>query len=452
MPLLTMKLSAIEQSSRLRTLYTQLCFCFAASNDDIQARVVERLRQGLTVLTESLPWLAGQVIEQDGNYKIAPLRGLPGLTVKDLTSDASFPTMQELREAGYPFSMLDEKTICPRNTLSDGPGEDENQPYPVMLLQVNFIQGGILLAILACHSTLDIVGEALMIRLLSQACHGTHFAEEVIANCNLDRQNIIPLLDIEEGKSNEPNSAPKPTSDVVSSPKLATPVAPKLEWAYFKFGKQALVELKKYVTSTLPDSTPFVSTDDCICTVLWQSLARVRLARLDTEARITFSRQVNVRKYMDIPDTYPGNVVSAVADSLSLVELTSSFLGDIAAKLREHLDPQVLVYILRATATEAKRQSEKSQSSGGREKKRDRENTITMSSWSKVSCHDVDFNLGLGPPVAVRRPKFTPIEGVVYLLPKGSDGDILAALCLREEDMIGLRKDIEFCRWAEYIG
>lgn len=450
-----MRLSAIEQTRRLKTIYTQLCFCYDFPRGSTQAHAVERLQQGLRTLTDTVPWLAGQVVEHEGQFVIVPFHDLPSLSVKDLTHETFVPTMQELRDAGYPFSMLDEKLICRRSSLSDAPGEDGSQPYPVMLLQVNFIHGGILLTILACHSTMDIVGQALMIRLLSQACHGIPLPKEVVMNCNSDRESLIPLLDDNdnEDKTSKSDAVLKAqTTDVTPSPKVPQSIIPKLEWAYFRFIKSALVTLKEELTTTLPESTSFISTDDCICALLWQSLARIRLGRLASGTQLRFSRQVDLRRYMDIPDTYPGNVVSAVASSLSLAELTSSSLGTLASKLRALLVPDDMVHMLRTAATDARNPAKQEHAAGEDGKKRDRENTITMSSWSKVSCHDVDFNLDLGMPVAVRRPKFTPIEGIVYLLPKGPDGEILAGLCLRDEDMEGLRKDSEFCRWTEYVG
>lgn len=447
-----MKLSPLEQSSRLRTIYTQLCFCYAAPYGYEQAQIVERLVLGLSTLTEAIPWLAGQVVEQNGGFSVVPFQDLPQLTVKDLTLESSVPTLRQLENAKFPFSMLDEKLFCPRSTLSDGPGEDEKQPYLVLLLQVSFIKGGIILAILACHSVMDIVGQVQIIRLFSQACHGTPFSDETIADCTLDRENLIPLLDTNE-KDEKFNAAPARAAPAISLPTPTVPITlPQYEWAYFRFDASALGELKDLITTTLPEPTSFVSTDDSICALLWQCLAHVRLARLHPATPLHFLRQVDVRKYMGIPDTYLGGMVTSVTTSFTLGEVASTSLGALASSLRALLDPPSLVHSVRVAATEATTQPGQRQTTGSSSKKKDRENTITMSSWSKASCNDVNFNLGLGVPMAVRRPMFTPIEGVVYLLPKGKDGETLAGLCLREGDMGGLRKNKEFCRWVEYIG
>jgi hypothetical protein len=82
----------------------------------------------------------------------------------------------------------------------------------------------------------------------------------------------------------------------------------------------------------------------------------------------------------------------------------------------------------------------------------DRTKSIVMSSWSKVDCYEFDFNLGLGNPESVRRPKFSPVEGVVFLLPKALDGEIVAGFCLRGDDMEKLKVDKEFVKYGQYIG
>ncbi len=77
---------------------------------------------------------------------------------------------------------------------------------------------------------------------------------------------------------------------------------------------------------------------------------------------------------------------------------------------------------------------------------------MMLSSWAKYDCYDLDFNLGLGKPDAVRRPAFVPIESLFYLMPKRPDGEIAVALCLREEDLERLKSDKEFMKYANYVG
>jgi trichothecene 3-O-acetyltransferase len=77
---------------------------------------------------------------------------------------------------------------------------------------------------------------------------------------------------------------------------------------------------------------------------------------------------------------------------------------------------------------------------------------IMFSSWAKLDRYELDFNLGLGKPEAVRRPQFEPVESLIYLMPRTLDGEIAVATCLRDGDMERLRADEEFAKYGRYIG
>ena len=75
-----------------------------------------------------------------------------------------------------------------------------------------------------------------------------------------------------------------------------------------------------------------------------------------------------------------------------------------------------------------------------------------LSSWAKLDCYELDFNLGLGNPEAVRRPQFEPVESLIYLMPRRLDGEIAVAVCLRDGDVERLRVDDGFAKYGRYIG
>lgn len=136
----------------------------------------------------------------------------------------------------------------------------------------------------------------------------------------------------------------------------------------------------------------------------------------------------------------------------TLQKLVEEPLGGVASQLRSALDPKTsnLGYDTRALATFLNRTPNKNIVSFTATL--DLSADIIFSSWAKVDCYGLDFNLGLGKPEAVRRPRFNPVESLIFLMPRTLDGEIAAAICLRDEDMERLRVDEEFNKYGRYIG
>ncbi|KAK6597043.1 trichothecene 3-O-acetyltransferase [Botrytis cinerea] len=169
-----------------------------------------------------------------------------------------------------------------------------------------------------------------------------------------------------------------------------------------------------------------ISTDDALSAFIWQSVIRARLPRLGPTIKSTFGRSVDVRSRMNIPVTYPGLMSNTTYTTYTAQELVAEPLGVVASRLRSDLNPATssLIYDTRALAT----------------------------SWAKIGIYDLDFNLGLGKPEAVRRPRFNTVQSLMFLMPKTLDGEIAAAICLRDDDLNRLQEDNEFRKYGVYIG
>jgi hypothetical protein len=449
-----MNLDILGQQGGLFKLYTQLCLCFQTSDTSSQRDIADTLSKGLARLAASYQWVAGQVINEGADsYKIVQYEKLPGLIIKDLSHDPKIPTMDTLRRANFPFSMLDEATVAPINTLAAG----TEGPAPVFLLQANFIKGGLLLTFATQHNTMDMTGMAQMMHLLSKACHDESFTAEELRIGNLERNKLIPLLDdsyipgpelahqIGRRAAHESISIDKGTEPTASSSPVCT-------WAYFNFPAASLRNLKTLAMKSVTDPSSYVSTDDVLSAFIWQGVSRARLPRLESYQETTFARAVDPRRYLDIPTTYPGLVQNMTYTVYKLEELTKQPVGVIASELRRAVDPKTsnLAYATRALTTWFLRAEEKSEINVTATL--DLSKDIMLSSWVKYKCYDLDFNLGLGKPEAVRRPQFTPVESLFYLMPKRPDGEIAAGLCLRQEDFERLRTDEEFMKYAVYVG
>jgi len=455
-------LDVLGQQSLLK-IYTQICFCFSVADASSHSAIINTLTNGLERLSASFPWLAGKVVNEgsgegnSGTFKIKPLEKIPRLVVKDLRHDPSIPTMDALRRANFPFSMLDETIIAPRKTLPGSSDESASDSAPVFLLQANFITGGLLLTFVGQHNTMDMTGQGQIIHLFSKACRNEQFTSEELSSGNLARRNLIPLLDDSYKQGSElARQIVKPTpSHPISNGTNghpAPPPPPKCTWTYFTFHPTSLTALKSLATKTITLPSGYISTDDALSAFIWQSVIRARLPRLNPTAESTLARAVNVRHYLDISQTYPGLMQNMTYHMYTLQKLVEEPLGGVASQLRSALDPKTsnLGYNTRALATFLNRTLDKNIISITATL--DLSADIMFSSWAKLDCYELDFNLGLGKPEAGRRPQFEPVESLIYSMPRTLDGEIAVAICLRDEDMERLRADEEFAKYGSYIG
>lgn len=454
-------LDIFGQQPRLN-IHTQICLCYPLPDSLLQSTLISTLTSGLERLTSSFPWVAGQVIcegsgdENTGVFKINALGDTPRLVVKDLRHNPSAPTMQTLRQANFPMKNLDESVIAPRNTFP-GPDVAEGlEPIsPVFLLQANFIVGGLVLTFLGQHQTMDITGQGLVMNLLSKACHNKEFTADELSSGNLERRIIIPLLDnYQQGPELASHLVKSITSNtgISGSTQTRLMAPPKCDWASFVLSPASLEALKSIALRTRSPESKYVSTDDALCALVWQSIMRARLSRLPPTTEVTFARAIDVRRYVNIPATYTGIVQNMTYTRFQLQKLVKMSLGEIASALRAALDPEttILPFHTRALATYLYRQADKSKITPA--SLIDLSVDVMLSSWAKTECYDLDFNLGLGFPEAVRRPRFTPLQSFVYFMPRKCDGEIAVAICLREDDMELLKVDEEFTKYVRHDG
>ncbi|KAK8123022.1 hypothetical protein PG984_011692 [Apiospora sp. TS-2023a] len=437
----------------LVTIFTQISLCYPMPDASRLPAHIETLKRGLELLAASFPWLAGQVIREGvtagttGVFKIAPLDKAPRMVVKDLSSDPAMPSLKDLRRAGYPMNALDEDTVAPRRTSSGQPGETIAE---VFQLQASLIKGGLILTFLGQHQCMDGVGQGQVMRLLSKACRGEGFTEEELRSGNRDPADAIPLLD-----ENTWRPGPELKYNTVHSlPTGDTERRQTGVWCHFSFSKKSLLTLKGVATHGLPASTPYVSTDDALTALIWQSIMRARLPRLQEDSPALFARSVDIRGHVGISSTYPGFAqCMTYHDKFPIGQLVESPLGTVAADLRAAIAPETstLAYDARSLATLVHRTPDKATLSllGG---KFDMTRDVMLNSWANQDAYHLDFGLGLGLPEAVRRPRFDAFQGLVYLLPKRPDGEIGAAVCLSEDDLQKLKEDHRFLQFARLVG
>ena len=441
-------------------LYTQICLCFPLTNPDSHSSMISTLTRGLERLYASFPWLAGEVIKEgsgEGNsgiFKIKTVERSPRIVVKDLRHDPLMPVMGNLRRSNFPFSTLDENIIAPYKTLIGSSARSMSKDRPVFVVQANFITGGLILTFVSHHQTMDMTGQGQVMHLFSKACRDEPFTSEEVSSGNVARLNLVPVLEDTyqpgselEFQISKPASS-HPTSNVANDIQIPSP--PECTWAYFTFAPQSLISLKVLASSTI--TAPYISTDDALTAFIWQSIIRARRSRLDKMDKSILARAVDVRKTIGVPQTYLGLMQNMTFHTNMVEKVLSETLGTVTSQLRSALDPKtaLLKHRTLALATVLARSPDKNHVSfiADIEPSKD----IMLSSWAKLDCYELDFDLGLGTPEAVRRPRFDPVESLIYLMPRRLDGEIAVGMCLRDEDLQRLRADEEFAKYSTFIG
>ena len=439
-------LDVLGQNSRLNGLYTQLCFMFPLDTSDPASTetIGTFLQEGLESLTENVAWVGGRVIKTNSGHREIQVSGsTPSLTVKLLETE--LPTYQCMRQAGFPFSILDEKVMAPRPTL---PGLDENDT-PVFMVQANFVQGGVLLVFNAQHSCMDLRGQAQMIELFAQACRGQDFSPKQLEVANMTEYRLTPpsgASSTEQG-SVHADDGPKPLQQRYDLQDRG-----QSRWSYFAFSAANLRRLKKLATAD--KFCDFISTDDALSALLCQASLRCCKARLSsTDVVSTFERQVDARKHVGAPHAYMGNMVFKSCVKLRIADVDDMSLGQIASHLREALSPEPTIECQMRVAAEKAQAAMKNE---GQTQASTRQSLaladFKLSSWAQEKCYEVDFGDRLGFPEAVRRPSFEAWEGLSYFMPRTRNGDIFVAVCLNDGDLGMLREDKEFCGFGAFIG
>ncbi|KAF2397619.1 hypothetical protein EJ06DRAFT_544342 [Trichodelitschia bisporula] len=346
------------------------------------------------------PPLTGHVVNEDasprnsGIFKIRPLSQIP-LTFRDLTSEL---IIDGLKNAQFPIHTLDESMIAPRRTLQGLPGDDPI--LPVFLVQLNFITGGIILT-------------------------GTAFTDEELELRNTDRRKIISIGDGPISNEQKVQSAPPAQ-------------AADCGWADFTFPASALATLKDAASQakSLPSAT----------SPTFQTVMRARAHRIEPNAVCLVARPMNARALFGIPPAYMGTAQNMTYTRMSVQQLAGP-ISNVATSLLAALDLIDLKKQTAALAAVFTRSPDKSSISMTAAVDWTRD--IILSSWAKFNYYICDFGFRLGLPIAVRRPHFTPVEGLMYILPQTPRGDLTVVLCLRDEDIKHLLVDPELIKFTQ---
>lgn len=415
---------------------------------------IKALEGAADTITEAFPWVAGHVVYQGsgpgktGLATVVPYspgeRSTP-VIVRDISDSTA--SLDDIMKAGGPMSMLDGEVLAERKGLPHS--YDENQGRaPVWVIQANIIEGGILLCFQGNHHIMDMNGMAHLMRLFSKALRGEPFSEDEIKHGNRERRGVIKLLGPDDEKTDISHFMVKPAQP--ADPEAAA-VAPDVQWVYLHFTGPKLAELKGIAQS----ADQWISTDDALSAFAFQRITVARMKRMERkQPKITFCRAVNGRRFLNppLPKEYMGHVVTCTYTHVPLDSAAAtSDVGALARQIRADILDIKSNYI-ESIATALHELDDKGCLSYGAPLNMAGWD-LMLSSFAGLGLNEIDFGKVLGgKPAFTKRPRFGPVEGLLYFMPRTAEGDVEVAACLRSDDIQTLRNDQEFLKYGTYLG
>jgi hypothetical protein len=234
------------------TTYALLTLGFPIKDDSDEDEIVSLLEIAAKEMTLFCPWLAGQIVNEksedeeepnSGMYKIInyppheqPSKFLHLKACRDLC-----PSYAEIIKARAPLSMLNGNVISPAYGFTNL--YPSNTTQPVVIVQANFVRGGLLLTSCGHHLAMDGNGHEQFIKQFARLCRGEKLLEEHIHMGNADQQTIVPPLSQSQVPS--PMDIIRCPSKLNDAPGPWPPSASGETWRLFRFTGPKIAALKK---------------------------------------------------------------------------------------------------------------------------------------------------------------------------------------------------------------
>lgn len=440
----------------LRGKNSFICLSYRMANSDDSAciEIYEKLHSGLKRLISSISWIGSQIVREntdkenpDKLQKRIRRHAVPPIVANDLRNASGVPSMDDLIRADFPMRMLDEHLLAPHSQF---PQEDNIfYPAPLFFLQANFIKGGLMLTFVGLDCAMDNTGLSRVMLLFNKACLNLPLTveERVAFDLSADEENILAFREasIEEDAL------------LVSLLPTCSELAlfQGLSWAYFIFDSVSLDNLKRFSIDSL-DEWRMARIEDALAAFIWQSITRVRVPRLAPSDLVRIHREVDARKLLKLPESYPGTA-RAICTS---VEVARVLVNDPIATIvinclnTSHVTPLWNTGI-KYSPTSTGGLSHETHQTDISLPLMDESTDIFFASWDALRFEDFDFDLGLEKLVSIRmlqRRSGYDHAGFVHLFPKACDSQYVAAICLRDQDMKSLKDDLEFSFYADHLG
>ncbi|KAF4766629.1 hypothetical protein HAV15_010466 [Penicillium sp. str.  len=458
--------------------------CFPHSDASIP-QTVSVLREGLSKVYAKLLFLTGN-LQQVENAGLRPGSFAvesnpsepPTLSVRDMTSGSSTDwswTYHDLRERGFPMSLLNRDVLAPTDPCS---GRTR-----LLAAQANFIPGGCLLYVSTSHAFADAFGLSTLLCEWSRQCRDALGTSDEIPNVSRQKE-ISTALDQDSPCRSLVVQPYSPTSAVYerlkskpilwhvlgldwrpkerSSRILMSQIPPSpVRSCIFSITANSVEKLRQVAlggSSGVPKSSQSISTDDALGALLWSCLMRARLTEresFENPKEATMMRAVNVRKLLSVPETHLGNTILYAVTKLSIDLLATrgtDHLNVVAQSLRESLD-ELRDSSMVQEAVELANNIPDVRGMGLSFPTWVAENMV-FSSLSRLPLLDWDFGSishgGLGKPDRMRFPDKC-FEGITFTMPQRPDGSLEIMITMKAVDMEILMTDQTFTEFFSFV-
>lgn len=318
-------------------LYSRRILVFRLPERSCFESAIHAVEKGLRALVQGTPELGGSAVvvpaseRPDGKLwrAIVPSDGLE-LVIKDCRDTCL--SFLELEALGYPLTSFRDQELLPISP------EIEPEPQKVCKVQLNLIDGGILLGFCGYHRLMDGNGMNTVMLALGEECRKAALLplqselpprildtnRDIIKSITGTRTKIVqhdaytivpgcwfPVSDLPNDRSTTPASSM--TTNNRDNDKSTVHVS------LFRLSNTKASALKK-IASTLTR----VSTHDAVSAILWRTMvfARYRLGRIKAsnleDISSTFTFPHDARKHVGLSKDWVGNCVYFVSASLPL--------------------------------------------------------------------------------------------------------------------------------------
>ncbi|KAL1868529.1 hypothetical protein Daus18300_005963 [Diaporthe australafricana] len=436
--------------------------------------VTRILRDGWEATCRRIPVLKGEVVadpdaKQGGMVKIQlldekeRLERIQPISINDLRSPGAYSlTFAELKERHLPVSAFDPEIFTRRYTW---PSPEDR--LPIMLMQLNFIQGGLILNWNPFHMIGDGTTFFTWMAIWAEECRraqGLRISEpfELRQSIVSDRRHAINPQIPPSGRAGKLEDHPQYV--LLSDPAKQLAKILKSEGhvgQIFYFSKESLQQLKKdvYPHGSQPGDPTYISTNDALTALAWRSIMaaqyppdkvkgdEVSVFNMAVDGRLRIQPPIDegtlgsfvefievkmpLRKLLDTS----GNSVAEIALLIrkAILDMDKSFEGAFTNDVIKLINDLEDVRFLSPSAfLDCPGLS------------------CSQTSWAKFELYGLEWGPALGDRIkAIRSPSNGILNGLQIMMPELPDGGREMLCGINEDDLPTLLDDPIWTKYAE---